>query len=282
MRDLTERHRMRAMLMQSEKLASIGLLSAGVAHEINNPLSYIANNLAVLERDVRGMLEMIGAYESAGEALRASAPEVAQRIERIAADLDWPYVRSNLDRMLQRTREGVKRVATIVGHMRGMARTEAPNLEPASLADLIDSALEMVEPRLKKSGITLSVDRVPLSKIACVPTQVSQVMINLLVNAVQAMEGFARPGGHKLWIRLGSGSGEQFFAIADTGPGIAPQNLDRIFDPFYSSKPVGEGTGLGLSISHSIVSGHGGRIEVSSTPGAGSTFTVYLPERSPT
>ena len=136
-RDQTERQRMRAMLVQSEKLASIGLLSAGVAHEINNPLAYVANNLAVLERDLKGVLALIESYEAIEPKLRAADPTAFERVEEVSEDLDWDYVRSNLPRMLNRTREGVQRVANIVQNLRGLARTAPPKMEPALLADMI-------------------------------------------------------------------------------------------------------------------------------------------------
>lgn len=277
MRDLTERHRMRDLLLQSEKLASIGLLSAGVAHEINNPLSFIANNLAVLERDLTGVLEMVDAYESASDVLQMHAPAAHERVSQIAEVLDWAYVRGNLARMMQRTRDGVQRVATIVGHLRGLARTAPPRLEPALLSDIIDTALDMVQARMKRSNIALEIERAELPKIPCVPTQINQVLINLFMNAIQAMEERPKPP-HVLRVRLDQAEGYQRIVVQDTGPGIAPENIERIFDPFYSSKPVGEGTGLGLAISHGIVAGHGGRIEVRSAIGEGTTFLIWLPE----
>lgn len=276
-RDLTERNRMCAMLLQSEKLASIGLLSAGVAHEINNPLSFIANNLAVLDRDLVGLLSLVSAYEEASDLIESQTPEIATRIRQIAEDLDWEYVRDHLGRMLSRTRDGVQRVASIVSNMRGLARTSRPVFEPATLVDLVDSALEMLHSRLKRSHIELTIDRPSLPKIECVATQISQVVLNLLVNAVQAIEDAHPSGGGHLHLGLEPRGDRQILEIRDNGPGIAPEALPRLFDPFFTTKPVGEGTGLGLAISHGIVTGHGGEVEVESTPGEGTTFRVILP-----
>ncbi len=278
-RDLTERNRMRAMLLQSEKLASIGLLSAGVAHEINNPLAYIANNLAVLERDLAGLLELVGAYESARPVLEQHAPETAARIVAIEESLDWAYVQTNLNRILARTRDGVQRVAKIVQDLRGLARTSPPTKEWIALTDLVDSALDMVAPRLKRDGISVEFERPtpPLPKIACVPTQVGQVFLNMLVNAAQAIEEGRPAEGGKIWVTVSGDPGEQAVEIADNGIGIDPASIPRLFDPFYTTKPVGEGTGLGLSISHGIVTGHGGRIEVDGAPGKGARFRIVLP-----
>jgi PAS domain S-box-containing protein len=276
-RDLGERQRMRAMLMQSEKLASIGLLSAGLAHEINNPLAYIANNLAVLERDLKGIMAMMAAYETAHDQLETAAPAVLARVGQLGDDLDWPYVRDNLGRLLSRTRDGVQRVANIVQNLRGLARTAPPRLEPVQLHDLIDGALEMVQGRFRHAGIDVDVDRAVLPKIACVPSQIGQVLLNLLVNAVQAIEEANRPDGNRIRVSVREADGHQEIAITDNGCGIPASALPRLFDPFFTTKAVGEGTGLGLAISHGIVSGHGGRIEVESEPGRGSTFRVFLP-----
>ncbi|HEU5116124.1 MAG TPA: PAS domain S-box protein, partial [Isosphaeraceae bacterium] len=279
-RDLTERNRMRAMLLQSEKLASIGLLSAGVAHEINNPLSFIANNLAVLDRDLNGLLALVSTYEQAHDVIETHAPEVATQLRQVTEDLDWDYVRDHLGRMLARTRDGVQRVASIVSNMRGLARTSRPVFEPASLADLVDSALEILHSRLRRSHIDLTMDRPTLPKVECVATQISQVILNLLVNALQAIEESHPSGGGHLHIRLREHRAGQILEIRDNGPGIPPESMPRLFDPFFTTKPVGEGTGLGLAISHGIVTGHGGNVEVESTPGEGSTFRVFLPEKA--
>ena len=275
-RDQTERQRMRAMLVQSEKLASIGLLSAGVAHEINNPLAYVANNLAVLERDLKGVLSLVACYESIEPKLRAIEPEVIREVDEVSEDLDWPYVRTNLPRMLTRTREGVQRVANIVQNLRGLARTSPPKMEPALLVDLIAPALEMIQGRIRRRGVEIIQNHENPRRVACVASQISQVVLNLLVNAIQAIESNSEHGG-KILVSSCPGSDYYRLEISDDGPGIDPDSLSRLFDPFFTTKPVGEGTGLGLSISHGIVTGHGGRIEVESQVGVGTTFRIFLP-----
>ena len=279
-RDQGERQRMRAMLAQSEKLASIGLLSAGVAHEINNPLAYVANNLAVLERDLKGVLELVAGYESARDHLAAVSPEALARVDAVADDLDWAYVRDNLGRLLTRTREGVQRVANIVSNLRGLARTTPPKMEEVAAGDVLGSAIEMLQGRLRRSGIDLEMD-VPADtpKLRCVAAQIGQVVLNLMVNAVQAIETSPRADGAAGRLRVGARADREFHAIEieDNGPGIPPDDLPRLFDPFFTTKPVGEGTGLGLSISHGIVAGHGGRIEVDSRLGHGTCFKILLP-----
>lgn len=275
-RDQTERQRMRAVLAQSEKLASIGLLSAGVAHEINNPLAYVGNNLAVLERDLSGVVDMVANYESAHPALEAAAPAAAARALELAEALDWPYVRANLPRMLSRTREGVQRVAAIVSNLRWVARTAPPKMEPVPLDDLVESALEMVRVRLRRHHIEIRIEPAGVPTLVCVPTQISQVLLNLLINACQAIESGRADGGLIRFTSAPEGA-MAVLTVEDNGPGIPEDAIPRLFDPFFTTKSVGEGTGLGLFICHGIVTGHGGRIDVESRPGEGARFRVYLP-----
>jgi PAS domain S-box-containing protein len=276
-RDQTERQRMQAMLVQQDKLASIGQLSAGVAHEINNPLAYVANNLAVLEREVRGVVRLLELYDGAQAALEAAAPEAFANIRALSDEIDWGYLRDNLDRMLGRTREGVQRVANIVHSLRNLARTSNLNLESVRLAEVVESSLEMVRGRLRRESIELVVEHGELPPVSCVPSQIGQVVLNLLVNAAQAVEARKPDGGG--WIRVAAcrEGDTAVLEVSDNGGGIPADVMPRLFDPFFTTKPVGEGTGLGLSISHGIVSGHGGRIEVESAAGKGSRFRVVLP-----
>jgi PAS domain S-box-containing protein len=275
-RDTTERNRMRTVLVQSEKLASIGLLSAGVAHEINNPLAYVANNLVVLERDVKSLTGLLDVYEGARAELARVNPAAAGRAGELAEAMDLAYVRDNLGRIFGRTREGVQRVSRIVQSLRGLARTAPPEMETTHLPDLVDMSLEMVRGRMQRQGIQLEVEYGP-TEVRCVPTQFSQVLLNLIVNAVHAIEATPAPAAGKVRIASSNVGDEVLIEVVDNGCGIDAEHLPRLFDPFFTTKPVGEGTGLGLSITHTIVTGHGGRIEVDSRPGEGSRFRVFLP-----
>jgi len=279
-RDLTERNRMRDMVVQNEKLASIGLLSAGVAHEINNPLAYVANNLVVLERDNKALMALLDVYDKAKERLAQVDPDSARQAQLLSDQIDLSYVRDNLDRVLTRTREGVQRVTRIVQSLRGLARTTKPDFEEAHLPDIVDMSLDMIRGRLQRRGITVDLDFGPTPRLRCVPTQLGQVMLNLLVNALQAIESANRGDGGRIRVSSRSQNGEMLIVVADNGTGIPPEHLPKLFDPFFTTKPVGEGTGLGLSITHGIITGHGGRIEVDSRPGKGTAFRIFLPLRA--
>jgi PAS domain S-box-containing protein len=276
-RDLTERNRMRDMVVQNEKLASIGLLSAGVAHEINNPLAYVANNLVVLERDNKALMALLNIYDKTKERLAQIDPDSARQAQELADQIDLPYVRDNLDRVLTKTREGVQRVTRIVQSLRGLARTTKPDFEEANLTDIVEMSLDMIRGRLQRRGITVETDFSSSPKLRCVATQLGQVMLNLLVNSLQAIESTNHSDGGLIRVSSRNQNGEMLIEVADNGPGIPPEHLSKLFDPFFTTKPVGEGTGLGLSITHGIITGHGGRIEVDSRPGEGTTFRIYLP-----
>ncbi len=278
-RDLSERNRMRAVLVQNEKLASIGVMSAGVAHEINNPLAYVSNNLAVLQRDNQGLLQLVLEYQKAHAAVAQADPDAARRIDRLAEEIDLPYIRQNLERVLARTRDGVERVTRIVQSMRGLARTAPPQREEANLPDLAAMSLEMLRGQLQRRGIAVEQDWGP-THLRCVSTQISQVLLGLLINAEHAIEAAQRDGNGRIRLSSRQAGEELVIEVADNGCGIDPKNVPRLFDPFFTTKPVGEGTGLGLFVTHSIITAHGGRIEVESKLGEGSCFRIYLPQDS--
>jgi len=274
--DLTERRRMQAMIVQAEKLASLGLLSAGVAHEINNPLAFVANNLFILERDTRGLLEVLEACEEAHPALAAAHPELARRIDQLGEAIDLPYIRANLGRLFSSTRQGVKRISGIVENLRGFARLDQADVDRVDLHQAIAGSLELIRGQLERCHITVEQHEGGLLPFVCAPAQINQVVLNILVNAMQAIEATGRGGG-RIEIDTRAQDDEVILEVADDGCGIPESNLPRIFDPFFTTKPTGQGTGLGLAISHRIVTDHGGRVEVESTPGRGSRFRVILP-----
>src|SRR5262249_10522025 len=169
------------------------------------------------------------------------------------------------------------RVANIVHNLRGLARTSPPTKETVCVSDLLTTALEMVQGRLRRRGTEVQLDVGAVPKVPCVASQISQVLLNLLVNAIQAIEEANRPGGGLIRVAIRVQGDDLLIEICDNGCGISPESLPHLFDPFYTTKPVGEGTGLGLSISHGIVTGHGGRIEVDGRRGEGACFRVFLP-----
>jgi PAS domain S-box-containing protein len=270
-----ERHRMRARVNQAEKLASLGMLSAGVAHEINNPLAYVTNNLAVIDRDTRYLLELLVIYERATANTAVPESELRQ-IEQLSARFDLKYFKENAEKMLQSTRQGVKRVADIVQNLRGFARLDRAAVEQADIHEALGAALEMLRGRLDRRKIVVDEHLGELPLVAAAPAQLNQVFLNLLVNAMQAIESTHRVDG-RIDISAVVDSDEVSVAVVDNGCGISEEVLPQIFDPFFTTKGVGDGTGLGLTITSGMVQDYGGRLQVESVLGEGTCFRVILP-----
>ena len=262
-------------LMQSEKLASIGQLAAGIAHEINNPIGYVQSNLGSLGKYLDDLLAMLGAYESAEASIGDAA--ALENVRRIKQALDLAYLREDLPNLMHESNEGITRVRKIVQDLKDFSRVDsAQEWEFADLHRCLDSTLNVVSNELKyKADVAKEYGALP--EVECLPSQLNQVFMNLMVNAAHAIEG---PRG-TITLRTGTAGDEVWVEVADTGKGIPPENLGRIFDPFFTTKPVGKGTGLGLSLSYGIVQKHNGRIEVTSEPGKGTTFRISLPVRRP-
>ena len=259
-------------LVQSEKLAGLGQMVAGVAHEINNPLAFVINNTAVLDRDVADLLNLIGLHEEAGPILEREAPDLVARIHDFREHADIPYVVGNLPSLLQRSRDGLSRIEQLVKDLRLFARLDEGDLKDADLNEGIQTTITIIRGNARREDVHLEIDLQPLPLVHCHPAKINQVVMNLLSNAVDACDR-----GGTVRIRSWAEGGGVGIAVSDTGPGIDPEIRERIFDPFFTTKPVGQGTGLGLSISYGIIHEHGGRIEVECPPGQGTTFTVYLP-----
>lgn len=261
-------------LLQSEKMASIGQLAAGVAHEINNPIGYVHSNLGTLQEYLGALFTLIECHESALQSDDPAAHRDDVRARRERLDID--FILGDLPKLLAESREGIERVTKIVQDLKDFSyagRDEA--MRPSDLHKGLESTLNIVWNDLKyKVRLEKHYGEVPL--VECHQSEINQVLMNLLINAGQAIENRG-----SIIIATGAENGEAWISIADTGCGIAPEALQRIFEPFYTTKPIGRGTGLGLAITYSIIAKHHGRIEVSSQPGAGSAFRVVLPVVQP-
>jgi two-component system NtrC family sensor kinase len=257
-------------LLQSEKMASIGQLAAGVAHEINNPIGFVGSNLRTLKSYIESLLQLLSVYET-GEHLIAGDPVLLEQITSLRAQADIGYLREDATALINESIEGTERVRRIVQDLRDFSRVESPDWQWADLHAGLEATLNVVWNEIKfKADIVRELGEIPL--VECLPFQINQVFMNILVNAAQAI----RDRG-TITLRSGSSADQVWISITDTGQGIPPERIDRIFDPFFTTKPVGQGTGLGLSVSYGIVKKHGGRIDVDSQPDVGTTFTIRLP-----
>lgn len=258
-------------LIQSEKLASIGQLAAGVAHEINNPIGFIFSNFGTLEQYLEDLFQMLDAYEQA-EASMSDGAALA-RIRSLKADLDIDYLKEDIPNLMRESRDGIQRVRKIVQDLKDFSRVDArQEWESVDLHAGIDSTLNIVNNEIKyKADVVKHYGALP--EVQCLPSELNQVFMNLLVNAAHAIT--AERG--TITISTGVEGRNVWVEVADTGAGIAQENLQRIFDPFFTTKPVGKGTGLGLSLSYGIVQKHSGRMEVHSELGVGTRFRVTLP-----
>ena len=248
-----------SQLLQSEKMAAIGQLAAGVAHEINNPIGFVNSNLGTLKNYTGQLLDLA----------ERSRKGKASEADFVAADFD--YLKTDIDDLLRESRDGLERVKKIVADLKDFSHVDESEWQEADLNAGIESTLNVVWNELKyKAEVVREFGDLP--KVPCVAAQINQVVMNLLVNAAHAIEQRGT-----ITVRTGCDATQAWIEVSDTGRGIAPAAMPRIFEPFYTTKPVGKGTGLSLSLSYDIVKKHGGRIDFSSEVGVGTTFRVSLP-----
>jgi signal transduction histidine kinase len=273
-RRLKEIQQVQIQLLQSEKMAAIGQLAAGIAHEINNPVGFVTSNLKTLDVYKQDIFEILDAYEAL-EAACTSDEAVLLKIRALKQKKDFGFLRTDLGQLISESQQGMARVAKIVSDLKDFAHAENKEWRWTDLNSGLDSTLNIVWNEIKYH-CTVNKSYGDIPEVYCISSQINQVLLNLLVNAAQSI-----PEKGEITIRTGQTGEEVFIAIADTGSGIPAENLARIFEPFFTTKPVGKGTGLGLSISYDIVQKHRGRLEVESTVGEGTTFTVWLPVNPP-
>jgi signal transduction histidine kinase len=259
-----------SQLLQSERLAAVGQLAAGVAHEINNPIAFVRSNLSSLGTYVKNILALLDAYEQIESAPDSQA--IARRtLEQLKRSINLSFLREDIPSLLTESTDGLTRVENIVRDLKGFSHLDQAQWQSIDIHLGLESTLNVAAHEINSKADIVR-EYADLPAIQCLPAQINQVFLNLLINATQALDGRGT-----ITVRTGRDENSIWVEIADTGKGIEPAYLSRIFDPFFTTKPVGTGPGLGLSVSYSIIHNHGGTIEAASEIGKGSTFTVRLP-----
>jgi signal transduction histidine kinase len=269
-------------LVQSEKMASLGQMVAGLVHEINTPLGYVRNNVEMTRASVADAGRLIGAYEAInrglfGEALDppadlpdrlAEAGELRRRVDESAL--------SEIGELLEDSLHGLGQIGELIDNLKNFSRLDQGLVQKADLNQLVASALRIVQHVMRKRGIEVTCHSGELPEIECAPAQINQVLLNLLNNAAQAIEH----DHGRITLRTQAMGERVLVMVEDNGKGIEQKHLERIFDPFFTTKEIGKGTGLGLSIAHQIVTQHHGLLRVVSRPGIGTRFLLALPAES--
>ncbi len=270
-RTIAELRSTQAMLVHAEKMNALGQMVAGVAHEINNPISFVNSNLHSLRRSLD---DLFGAYNKLEILIRAvSNPDTLQAAEIIRKESDLDFLQGDADDLLGASIDGLGRVRRIVEALRTFSRLDEAELKIIRLSENIQSTLMIARLELQ-NRVDVATDLDHLPAIKCYPAELNQVFLNLIVNAAQAIEGHG-----SLIIRGKDEPQHIVLTFTDTGKGMTPEVIAHMFDPFFTTKPVGAGTGLGLTIAYKIIHDrHRGKISVESTPGVGTTFTIRLPK----
>ncbi|MEE2730315.1 MAG: ATP-binding protein [Pseudomonadota bacterium] len=266
-----------SQLVHSEKMASIGQLAAGVAHEINNPVGFVMSNIDTLQEYMQAFLKLYNEYEGlveiAGD-INQDSGTIISNINQVKQQHDFAFILEDIEQVIQDSSEGLSRVKEIVMSLKNFARVDSDELGRVEIDKIIEDALKMIWNELKYH-VELSKDLAASRPIPGNAAQLSQVFVNLIMNASQAIEGRGN-----IAIRSHQDEHHTYIRVEDDGCGIPEPILKRIFDPFYTTKPMDIGTGLGLSISHGIIEKHAGSIDVESETGKGTCFTIRLPNRS--
>lgn len=253
--------RTQRQLYQAEKMASVGSLAAGMAHEINNPIGFVRSNLSTAAGYVQKMRDVL-------ENFRQGDAAAAQALWR---ELDIDFVLEDFPGLLEESVGGANRIARIVANLKAYASIDVADATPVDLNELVRVVAGVIADQLP-ADIQLEIDTQPLPLFVCDQGRINQVLFALMQNAQQELDG-----GGRIHVCTQVAGGEIRIAVSDTGRGIAPDVMSRIFDPFFTTREVGKGMGLGLTVSRDIVMAHGGHIDVETEPGSGSTFTICLP-----
>jgi signal transduction histidine kinase len=256
-------------LIQSEKMSSLGILTAGIAHEINNPVNFISANIVPLKNDIHDIVQVLNKYTE----LSANSPlsEELKEARKLSEELDLPYTLKETYQLLDGIEEGARRTATIVKDLRTFSRLDETDLKSVNIHENLDSTLTLLH-NLFRDRINIVKNYGDIPEIACFPGKINQVFMNILTNAANAI-----PDKGEVTISTSQNKDHVQISIKDTGEGMSKETIKKIFEPFFTTKPVGKGTGLGLSISYSIIQEHHGTISINSSLGKGTEFIITLP-----
>jgi signal transduction histidine kinase len=275
-----------AMLIQSEKMSSLGQMVAGIAHEVNTPLAYVKSSLDAVGKGIprvgklaaqtESLLAMLSTETVDEATLAAQFSLVRGLVQELGAKTAGRTVFEELERLVKDGLFGIGRISEVVSNLKNFSRLDRSMIADYDLHEGIESAIRIGYAQLQNRIVRKEFGSI--AHVSCSPSQINQVILNLLSNAAQA----TRDGEGTITVRTGMrGAAHVTVEVADNGSGIPADVLPRIFDPFFTTKGVGKGTGLGLSISYKIVENHGGKLEVQSAPGAGTRFTLVLPINPP-
>ncbi len=266
--DITESKQLQTQLALADRLSSVGLLAASISHKVNNPLTYLLYNLETLAEDLPGVIRRLSDGQASGDESAAGHVDSGW-LSELSIELRDIHERSTA------AVDGARRIRDLIKWMRAFTRIDEEPIEPLSLNSVVEAALSMTA-REVRARARLNKDLGDLPPISMNRGQMCQVFVNLLLNAAQAIEE-GHPDYNEITVRTWSEDGDVMAQVSDTGCGISADNLDKVFEPFFSTRPVGSGTGLGLSIALKIVHALGGQISVESDEGSGTQFTIRLP-----
>jgi len=265
-----------SQLVEAEKMASLGQLTAGIAHEINNPINFVTSNVNPLKRDIDILLQTIETFEEVSQS-DSSASEKQQQIDDFKEEIDFDYLKMEIGHLLKGIHEGASRTAEIVKGLRIFSRLDEDDLKVASINEGLDSTLVIIN-NLLSNKIELQKNYNPIPSIECYPGKLNQVFLNIISNAIHAInKKFNGEPGGKLTISTENDEENVYIKIADNGTGMDELTRKKVFEPFFTTKDVGEGTGLGMSIAYNTIRKHQGDITINTTPGSGTEFIIELP-----
>lgn len=263
-----------SQLVNSEKMASLGQLSAGIAHEINNPINFVGANITPLELDIREVLEVLKRYESI-----ESAAEFEEKVREIASmkeDMDFDYTLKEIEDLLKGIKHGAERTAAIVAGLKNFSRMDESEMQLFDLNEGLESTLLILSNEIP-DWVKMDIRFGDIPKVECLGGKINQVFLNIINNGLQAFASWPERENRLYEISSWGDEGQVFFRFKDNAGGMSKETMDRIYDPFFTTKNVGHGTGLGMSISYQIIKAHGGTIEIESEEGEGTVFTLNLP-----